>query len=117
MAAGDAAFMRTRQHEQEPLLIGLDLRDQSTVARLLDCITGFPLFVNGLREKGADDESTTAAIEDLIDLFQKSDEAGEDLRVLGALAPDLLYIRTSELRDFDRWTCVYARMAPQLLLD
>lgn len=37
--------------------------------------------------------------------------------MLGAFAPDLLYIRTSELRDFDRWTRVYAGMGPQLLFD
>jgi len=102
---------------KEPFLIGVDLRDQSTAACLLDCIAGFPVFVDGLRKNGVDDESTMAAIGDLINLFRKADEAGEDLSLLGALAPDLLYIRTSELHDFDRWTRAYAGMAPQLLLD
>jgi hypothetical protein len=60
---------------------------------------------------------TVPAIADLINLFRNADEHGEDLRLLGALAPDLLYIRTSELQIFDRWTRVYAAMVPQLLLD
>jgi hypothetical protein len=90
---------------------------RSTDANFLDCIAGFPLFVDDLRRNGASDPATTAAIANLIDLFRAADEHGEDLRLLGALAPDLLYIRISELRDFDRWTLVYAAMAPQLLLD
>jgi hypothetical protein len=102
---------------QEPFLVNVDLTNESTEANLLDCIAGFPLFVDGVRKNGADAESTAAAINDLINLFQKADEGGEDLSLLGAFAPDLLYIRTSELRDFDRWTRVYAGMAPQLLLD
>lgn len=102
---------------KEPFPIGVDLRDKSTAANLLDCIVGFPVFVEELRKKGAADESTTWVIDDLMRLFQKADADGEDLSTLGALAPDLLYIRTSELLDFDRWTRVYAGMGPQLLLD
>ncbi|MCZ2150021.1 MAG: hypothetical protein LC126_19860 [Bryobacterales bacterium] len=102
---------------REPYFVGVDLRDESTVTNLLDCIAGFPVFVDGLRENGADDHGVTAAIGDLMNLVQQADQHGEDLRLLGALAPDLLYIRVSELLDFDRWTRVYAGMAPQLLLD
>lgn len=102
---------------KDSVLVGVDLRDKSTASNLLDCIAGFPVFVEELRKKGAADESTTWVIGDIISLFQKADADGEDLSVLGALAPDLLYIRTSELVDFDRWTRVYAGMGPQLLLD
>jgi len=102
---------------REPYFVGVDLRDESTVTSLLDCIAGFPVFVDGLRKNGADDYGVTAAIGDLINLVQQADKGGEDLSLLGALAPDLLYIRVSELLDFDRWTRVYAGMAPQLLLD
>lgn len=73
--------------------------------------------MDGLRANGAGDRCTTALIADLINLFRNADEHGEDLRVLGALVPDLLYIRTSELQIFDRWTRVYTAMVPQLLLD
>ncbi|HWB85249.1 MAG TPA: hypothetical protein VG675_13980 [Bryobacteraceae bacterium] len=102
---------------REPYFVGFDLRDESTVTNLLDCIAGFPVFVDGLRKNGSDDHGVTAAIGDLMNLVQQADKDGEDLRLLGALAPDLLYIRVSELLDFDRWTRVYAGMAPQLLLD
>ncbi len=102
---------------QEPFLVGVDLKSKSTAADLLDCIAGFPLFVEGLRANGAGDECTTALIADLINLFRNADERHEDLRLLGGLAPDLLYIRTSELQIFDRWARVYAAMVPQLLLD
>jgi hypothetical protein len=102
---------------QEPFLVGVDLKSKSTAADLLDCIAGFPLFVDGLRANGAGDECTTALIADLINLFRNADERNEDIRLVGALAPDLLYIRTSELQIFDRWTRVYAAMVPQLLLD
>lgn len=104
-------------HDPEPLLVSVDLKSKSTVAGLLDCIAGFPLFVDGLRKNGASDEATTAAISDLIMLFQRADEQVEDLTLLGALAPDLLYIRISELLNLDRWTLVYRAMVPHLLLD
>jgi hypothetical protein len=103
--------------DKQPLLVGVDLKSKSIAADLLDCIAGFPLFVEGLRKNGNGDQRTAAVISDLVNLFRKADERGEDLNLLGALAPDLLYIRTSELLDFDRWTRVYAAMAPQLLLD
>jgi len=102
---------------QEPVLVGVDLKTKSTTADLLDCVAGFPLFIDGIRKNEATDEATRLAITDLINLFRTVDEQGEDVRLLGALAPDLLYIRISELRDFDRWARVYAAMAPQLLFD
>jgi len=102
---------------QEPVLVGVDLKSKSTAADLLDCIAGFPLLIDGIRKNEAIDEATRLAITDLINLFRTVDEQGEDVRLLGALAADLLYIRISELRDFDRWTRVYAAMAPQLLFD
>ena len=97
---------------QEPFMIGVDLKSKSAVADLLDCISGFPLFVDEIRANGAGDACTTALIADLVNLFRDADERCEDLRLLGALAPDLLYIRTSELPNFDRWTRVYAAMVP-----
>lgn len=37
---------------KEPFLVGVDLRDKSTAANLLDCIAGFPIFVDEIRKKG-----------------------------------------------------------------
>jgi hypothetical protein len=67
---------------QEPFLVGVDLKSKSTAADLLDCIAGFPLFVDGLRANGAGDECTTALVADL-----NANERDEDLRLLGGLAP------------------------------
>ncbi len=97
--------------------IGIDLTTRSLEVDLLDCIAGFPLFVDELRSKAKGETCTAALIEGLTELFQKADDCGEDLRLLGAFAPDLLYIRISALEVFDEWTRVYTRMVPNLLLD
>jgi hypothetical protein len=101
----------------EPVQIGVDLGSRSLAADLLDSIAGFPLFVEELRANGEQEKVTSAMIDDLIRLFRQADDSGEDLSVLGAFVPDLLYIRISELEMMDQWTRVYTRVVPHLLLD
>jgi len=102
---------------KESTVVGVDLKSRSLEADLLDCISGFSLFVDELRADGTHKNATTPLVDDLVRLFRKADEGKEDLRLLGAFVPDLLYIRISELQMMDQWAQVYTRMLPHLLLD
>ena len=106
---------------QEPFTVGVDLESKSTANDLLDCIGAFVLFVDrlrvdGLKANGENDQCTTL-IANLVDLFRDADEHGEELSLLGAFAPDILYKRICELQSFDGWTRAYAAKVPQLLFD
>jgi hypothetical protein len=103
--------------KQEPLRLDVNLKSGSLTADLLDCISAFSLFVDELRADGGTDKCTPDLIADLATLFGKADECHEDLSLLGAFLPDLLYTRVSELRMFDRWTRLYAEIVPHFLLD
>ena len=67
--------------------------------------------------RDGDQEIGPALFESLIRRFHKADFENLDLRLLGAYAPDLLYIRIAELTIVDEFTCDFCRILVNLLFD
>jgi hypothetical protein len=98
-------------------VIPVDLKSKSLAADLLDCISGFPLFVDAIREEGGDEDMPVRLVEGLVQTFQRADQSHEDLRLLGSAAPDLLYVRIIALKTLDDSTLRYTRLVLRLLFD
>ena len=98
-------------------MIPVDLESDSLTADLLDCIAGFPLFVDAMRNAEDGAEISMRLVDELLRRFSEADETRLDLSLVGSAAPDLLYIQIMGLICFDDWTLRYTRFAPRVLFD
>jgi hypothetical protein len=108
-------FERVAMKSDERELIPVDLREESLGANLLDAIAGLPLFAQKMRE--GDQGIGPMLFGDLIGLFQRADREQADLRLLGALAPDMFYKRVVELELMDGHTRDFCKVIVGLFFD
>jgi hypothetical protein len=106
-----------KSEKERRLVIPVDLKSNSLAADLLDCIAGLPLFVDAMRKEAEREDVSRRVVDGLVQMFRQADETDENLSLLGAAAPDLLYIQAMELKSFDDWTLRYTRLGPRLLFD
>jgi hypothetical protein len=106
---------RSTMKKQDNVVVRTDLKEDSLEADLLDCIAGFPLFIQRMRE--GDNSIGPKLLENLLQLLRRAHSERADLRLLGAVAADMFYKQFSALEVMDGYTRDFCKATISLLFD